>query len=103
LSETDTTAEIGASVEKQAVSETGFSPLPYPNPFVESFRISMAETTADVIHVLLYDLTGKLLDKKVVFSAEINTSEFGNQLPSGDYLLVISQGASMKSMHINKR
>jgi hypothetical protein len=103
IAETDATAEIGALTEKQAVSETGFLPVPYPNPFVESFRISMSETTADVIHVLLYDFTGKLLDKNIIFSSDINTSQFGNQLPPGDYLLVVSQGAAIKSMHISKR
>jgi hypothetical protein len=103
MAETDATAEVGALTEKQAVSETGFLPVPYPNPFVESFRISMSETTADVIHVLLYDFTGKLLDKTIVFNSDINTSEFGNQLPPGDYLLVVSQGAAIKSMHISKR
>jgi hypothetical protein len=103
IAETDSTAEVGVLNEKQSVTENGFIPVPYPNPFVESFRISMSETTAEVIHVLLYDFTGKLLDKKIIFTSEINTSEFGSQLPSGDYLLVVSQGAAIKSMHINKR
>ena len=103
IAETESMTEVGESSEKQSVAEIGFLPVPYPNPFVDSFRISMSETTAEVIHVLLYDFTGKLLDKKIIFNSEINTSEFGNQLPSGDYLLVVSQGAAIKSMHINKR
>jgi hypothetical protein len=57
----------------------------------------------DIVNVLVYDFSGKLLDKKVIFASEINDYQFGNQLPSGDYLLVIGQGANVKSMHINKR
>jgi hypothetical protein len=95
--------EAGESVDKPLVIEAGFTPLPYPNPFVETFRIAMPEATGDLIHILIYDFAGKLIAKEDVFAADMETSQFGSRLQSGDYLLVISQGASIKSMHINKK
>ena len=101
----DGEAQIGDAnlTETQSTSTPVFAPVAYPNPFGESFKVSIPDATMDIVNVLVYDFSGKLLDKKVIFASEINDYQFGNQLPSGDYLLVIGQGANVKSMHINKR
>jgi hypothetical protein len=101
----DGEAQIGDAnlLETQSTSTPVFAPVAYPNPFGESFKVSIPDATMDIVNVLVYDFSGKLLDKKVIFASEINDYQFGNQLPSGDYLLVIGQGANVKSMHINKR
>ena len=99
--ETGTTPSVSALAEQSIGSV--FAPVPYPNPFVDTFRISLPEASGEMIHALVYDFLGKLLYKQVFFASEFNTYEFGNSLPSGDYLLVVSQGASIKSMHINKK
>jgi hypothetical protein len=91
------------STERQIGSEPVFVPVAYPNPFVDTFRIAMPEERGDIIHLLIYDLAGKLIAKEDVFAADMESSQFGSRLQSGDYLLVISQGSSIKSMHINKR
>ena len=95
--------EAGGSEDKPLVNEAGFTPISYPNPFVETFRIVMPEATGDLIHILIYDFAGKLIAKEDVFAADMESSQFGSSLQSGDYLLVISQGALIKSMHINKK
>lgn len=101
----DGEAQIGDAnlTETQSTSTPVFAPVAFPNPFGESFKVSIPDATMDIVNVLVYDFSGKLLDKKVIFASEINDYQFGNQLPSGDYLLVIGQGANVKSMHINKR
>jgi hypothetical protein len=103
IADTTSAENASESSERQLGSDPIFVPIPYPNPFVETFRIAMPEERGDIIHLLIYDLGGKLIAKEDVFAADMESSQFGSRLQSGDYLLVISQGASIKSMHINKR
>ena len=103
MSENSSSDDNSDSTSSQSVSEIDFAPIPYPNPFVDSFRIAISQTQAEIIHVLVYDFSGKLLAKQIIFASEIESTDFGSNLPSGDYLLVVTQGSSIKSMHINKR
>jgi hypothetical protein len=103
IADTTSAESASESAERQIGSDPVFVPIAYPNPFVDTFRIAMPEERGDIIHLLIYDLGGKLIAKEDVFAADMESSQFGSRLQSGDYLLVISQGSSIKSMHINKR
>jgi hypothetical protein len=101
----DITAPIATArtTEEAAPSEAGlFKPVAYPNPFASTFGISLATPSADVIHVMVYDLQGRLIEKQNVFVSELDSLQIGTNYPSGDYLLVVAQGANIKSSHIHK-
>jgi hypothetical protein len=103
IADTTSAESASESAERQIGSDPVFVPIAYPNPFVDTFRIAMPEERGDIIHLLIYDLGGKLITKEDVFATDMESYQFGSSLQSGDYLLVISQGSSIKSMHINKR
>jgi hypothetical protein len=101
----DITAPIATArtTEEAAPSEAGlFKPVAYPNPFASTFGISLATPSADVVHVMVYDLQGRLIEKQNVFVSQLDSLQIGTNYPSGDYLLVVAQGANIKSSHIHK-
>jgi subtilisin-like proprotein convertase family protein len=101
----DITAPIATArtTEEAAPSEANlFKPVAYPNPFASTFGISLATPSADVIHVMVYDLQGRLIEKQNVFVSQLDSLQIGTNYPSGDYLLVVAQGANIKSSHIHK-
>lgn len=101
----DITAPIATArtTEEAAPSEAGlFKPVAYPNPFANTFGISLATPSADVVHVMVYDLQGRLIEKQNVFVSQLDSLQIGTYYPSGDYLLVVAQGANIKSSHIHK-
>jgi hypothetical protein len=66
----DITAPIATArtTEEAAPSEANlFKPVAYPNPFANTFGISLATPSADVVHVMVYDLQGRLIEKQDVF------------------------------------
>jgi hypothetical protein len=101
----DITAPIATArtTEEAAPSEANlFKPVAYPNPFASTFGISLATPSADVVHVMVYDLQGRLIEKQNVFVSQLDSLQIGTNYPSGDYLLVVAQGANIKSSHIHK-
>jgi hypothetical protein len=91
------------TTEEAAPSEANlFKPVAYPNPFANTFGISLATPSADVVHVMVYDLQGRLIEKQNVFVSQLDSLQIGTNYPSGDYLLVVAQGANIKSSHIHK-
>ena len=101
----DITAPIASArtIEEAAPSEANlFKPVAYPNPFASTFGISLATPSADVVHVMVYDLQGRLIEKQNVFVSQLDSLQIGTNYPSGDYLLVVAQGANIKSSHIHK-
>ncbi|MBP6372854.1 MAG: proprotein convertase P-domain-containing protein [Flavobacterium sp.] len=101
----DITAPIASArtTEEASPSEANlFKPVAYPNPFASTFGISLATPSADVVHVMVYDLQGRLIEKQNVFVSQLDSLQIGTNYPSGDYLLVVAQGANIKSSHIHK-
>ena len=80
-----------------------YSVTVYPNPFNERFGIALQTQSDEMINVLVYDMLGKLLDKKQVLTSALDQFSLGENYASGDYLLVVAQGAQIKTFHIMKR
>ena len=55
-----------------------FGVLAYPNPFADTFNLSVTTTSSDKIGVMVYDMIGKLIETR-----EVNISE-GSGLEVGD-------------------
>ncbi len=84
-------------------NEADYSLNSFPNPFSEKFGISLQTQSNERINVLVYDVLGKLLDKKQVLASELEQLSLGINYSSGVYLLVVSQGAHIKKLHIIKK
>lgn len=93
---------------KEEIYETittvpNFKPKATPNPFTESFGVSLETVSNDDVKLLVYDLLGKLIDKKDIKASELAAFTLGQGYAAGDYLLVVTQGSLIKTLHIIKR
>ncbi|CAM3412166.1 hypothetical protein FLLO111716_08870 [Flavobacterium longum] len=89
----------GAS--RTAATKAAFDAVAYPNPFTDNFLVALQSASTLDVNIKVYDMTGRLLeDRRVKPGADIET---GNQLPSGVYNLVVTQGDEMKTLRVVKR
>lgn len=84
-----------------AVGKPLFDAVAYPNPFTDGFQIELQSGSALDVTVKVYDMTGRLLEDRTTKSgAGIET---GQQLPSGVYNVVVTQGDDLKTLRVVKR
>jgi hypothetical protein len=80
-----------------------FNVVAYPNPYSENFNLSLTTSSVDKVGVSIYDMMGKLLDKRNVRPSEVPELQIGNHYPSGVYNIVVTQGEEVKTVRIVKR
>jgi hypothetical protein len=52
---------------------------------------------------MVYDMTGRLYDKREVNSSEILELQFGDNYPTGVYNVIVNQGDTIKTLRLIKR
>jgi hypothetical protein len=75
----------------------------YPNPYTESFKLDVTTTDATTVSVKVYDMTGKLVDDKMMEVSEITTTELGQNYPTGVYNVIVTQATEVKTLKLIKR
>jgi len=93
-------------VTKEAVTSTTTSPfgvVVYPNPSSESFNFNLSTSSEEKVSVLVYDMTGKLVDSREVSPAEVSELQVGDRYPSGVYNMIVTQGDNTKTLRVIKR
>jgi sugar lactone lactonase YvrE len=107
-----TPAIITPSVSRQAATASVFvqenvleavSVVAYPNPFTTTFKLDLQSSSDVNIVVSVYDMNGRLIENKEVKSSEINNLELGNELTSGVYNVIITQGIEVKTVRVIKK
>ncbi|MCF6347926.1 MAG: M12 family metallo-peptidase [Flavobacteriaceae bacterium] len=78
--------------------------LVYPNPFKDSFTISLNANTSDDVIITLYDISGRtVVNKKFTNSNTTFKEEFNfNSLATGVYILNVRKGIAKASKKIVK-
>ena len=56
---------------KQVV-KTPFAVVAYPNPYTENFNLSLTTSSEDTVGVTIYDMTGKMIDKREVRPSDVS-------------------------------
>ena len=80
-----------------------FGVVAYPNPYTENFNLSLTTSSDATVGVSIYDMTGKLIDKREVAPTEVAGLQVGNRYPSGVYNVVVTQGSDVKTLRVIKR
>ncbi len=96
LCQTNATASVDDFIFKEFVV--------YPNPFNDSFTISLSANTSDDVIVTLYDISGRvIINKKFTNPNTTFKEEFNlNGLATGVYILNVRQGIAKASKKIVK-
>jgi len=80
-----------------------FSVVAYPNPYSENFNLSLTTSSVDTVGVSIYDMTGKLIDRRDLSPSEVSGLQIGNRYASGVYNVVVTQGSEVKTLRVIKR
>jgi hypothetical protein len=77
------------------------STIVYPNPFSNDFTVTVETESIEPIQVIIYDLTGRLLQevKDILPNTPVTVA---NNLQDGIYILYIQQGDQKQKVKIIK-
>jgi len=90
-------------VKSMNVDTTTFNVVTYPNPFTENFNLNLTSSSEEKVTVMVYDMTGKLLERKEVAPSELSELQVGNNFAPGIYNVIVSQGENTKSLRVIKK
>jgi hypothetical protein len=94
--------DVSIIAQKSAleVAVDKFNVIAYPNPSNYQFSLAVENGSNEKVEVLVYDMSAKLI-KRIEKSNEKNIL-FGEDLPSGEYLVLVVQGANRKALNLIK-
>ncbi len=82
---------------------TNFQLLAYPNPFEENFKLLLNSSSTEKVELDIYDIMGKLIEKRILDTNALNIVEIGSNYASGFYNLKVSQGENTKTLRLLKK
>ena len=85
------------------VTKTPFSVKAYPNPYTETFNLSLSTSSEDKVSIVVYDMTGRLIERREVRPSDMVEQQIGDRQPSGVYNVVVTQGEEVKTLRVIKR
>jgi hypothetical protein len=89
-------------ISTNAVAKS-FDVKAYPNPYSESFNLYLTTSSQEQVSIKVYDMIGKLVDSREVATNEMSVQEVGNNMESGIYNVVVTQGTEVKTLRVIKR
>ena len=87
----------------QEVTKAPFSVKAYPNPYTETFNLSLTTSSEDKVSIVVYDMTGRLIERRDVRPSDMVEQQIGDRYPSGVYNVVVTQGEEVKTVRVIKR
>ncbi|UPT70509.1 MAG: T9SS type A sorting domain-containing protein [Flavobacterium sp. JAD_PAG50586_2] len=80
-----------------------FKAVAYPNPFANNFMIDVKSASKSEVNLKVYDMIGRMIDQKEVRMSDLETTEIGNNYPSGVYNIIVSQESNTQTVRVVKR
>jgi hypothetical protein len=93
--------EVTPKVKNQGI--TSMTITAYPNPFATTFTITPLEGETATMFYQVYDVTGKMLERKSVEASEKTNHTIGADYPVGMYLVIARQGATTQTFKMIKQ
>ena len=90
-------------VVKVDSSTIAFGVKVYPNPSSENFNFSLTTSSQEKVGVVVYDMTGKMIDQREVSPSQVSDLQIGDRYPSGVYNVIVTQGSEVKTLRVVKR
>jgi hypothetical protein len=89
-----------AKLEKKFVEPTPFDVIAYPNPTDHQFTFIVEGGSNEIVEILVYDSLGRMV--KHIDNSDGQQIKFGEGLPSGSYIAIVSQGINQKTVRLIK-
>jgi hypothetical protein len=98
-----TSCLVNTSEQPIVYSKAPFGVVVYPNPFVETINLNVTTSSESKVGIVVYDMTGKLIDQREVSPSEVSELQLGDRYPSGVYNVIVTQGENTKTLRVIKR
>jgi hypothetical protein len=104
----DATAVWTNFIINDALSVTPFSAtnafdlIAYPNPSNNVFNFKLNGANDEAVSFLVFDMTGRQIENKVVNANEVKNIALGQNYSSGVYSVFVSQGKTTKTVRLVK-
>ncbi|WP_146739578.1 T9SS type A sorting domain-containing protein, partial [Flavobacterium aciduliphilum] len=92
-----------AANTRMEIAPAAFKVEVYPNPSSEVFNFTMTSPSESNVMMMVYDMTGKLIDQREVAPSEVSELQLGERYPSGVYNVIVTQGENTKTLRVIKR
>jgi hypothetical protein len=79
---------------------TPFDVKIYPNPAQYQFNLKLLGGSDEKVEVSVYDILGRMV--KHIANSDGQEIKFGEELPSGSYIAIVSQGSNQKTVRLIK-
>jgi hypothetical protein len=97
---TDVKTDVVAEELIKVTEPVPFNVIAYPNPTDSQFTITVEGGSTEKIEADVFDMQGRSI--KHFESVDNQPIVFGEQLPAGTYLVLVSQGANKKTLQLIK-
>jgi len=96
------TAANSKQATSTSIATTDFGLVAYPNPSSTDFKIQLQGANDDAVSILVFDITGRQIENKIVQSNEIENISLGQNYSTGIYNVIVSQGMNTKTVRLVK-
>ncbi|KAA5534476.1 T9SS type A sorting domain-containing protein [Taibaiella lutea] len=93
---------VVSKVVSALVKENNFEINVYPNPVINELSVRIKEVTITNARISVIDVTGKILETKILSTASETVTFDMSKYPAGLYLLNYNDGNNQKVIKINK-
>jgi len=95
-----TVARVASTSE---IVKSSFDVLAYPNPSSSNFNLDLKTSSLENVGVLVYDMSGKLIEQQKVSCSKLKDLYLGDSYPTGVYNVIVSQGENSKTVRVVKK
>ncbi|WP_367754285.1 HYR domain-containing protein [Flavobacterium sp. WC2430] len=87
--------------KQEIIAIADFDVKAYPNPSNHQFTIAVQGSSDEKVEVFVYDMLARMI--KRIEKPNAQNVLLGEELPSGEYLLLIRQGSNQKAINVIKK
>ncbi|MBG6110231.1 hypothetical protein IWX84_001096, partial [Flavobacterium sp. CG_9.10] len=88
-------------IDKKPLEALQFNVIAYPNPSAQYFTIETVGGTTEKVEMVVFDVLGRTI--KNIEKSDGQPILFGEELPTGVYIVVVSQGLNQKTIRLIKQ
>ena len=94
---------IMETIDATSSAKLSFDVVAFPNPYNENFILSLSTLSEENVGIMVYDMTGRLIEKREIKPIDVDGLQIGNNYPTGIYNVVVAQGTEVKTLRVIKR
>ncbi|MFV5699115.1 HYR domain-containing protein, partial [Flavobacterium sp. ZT3R17] len=87
--------------KEKLIEIDSFNVIAYPNPSSHQFTLAVQGASDEKVEVLVYDMLARMVKRIEKINGQ--NIQFGEEFPSGEYLLIVRQGVNQKVINVIKQ